>query len=90
MKENALEMLSGLTDSEGDKKLYLISNRLPEEWDFEHLKKAILDKLQPSQEEKCLPSEDVKGCIDTEIKAIDKGIFIYVFFGPVSMQEIFL
>ena len=90
MRENALEMLSGLTDSEGDKKLYLISNRLPEEWDFDRLKKAILYELQPSQGKKCLPSKDVKECIETEIKAIDKGIFIYVFSGPVSTQEIFL
>lgn len=78
IRGNALEMFTDLTDSEGEKKLYLISNFHPEEWDFKRLKKEILNELQPSQAEKRLPSQEVKDCIDKEIKSINKGM-LYVF-----------
>ncbi|CAB4003802.1 interferon-inducible GTPase 5-like [Paramuricea clavata] len=73
IKQNALEILGDLGDTDGEKKLFLISNFESEKWDFNRLKRAILNELLPSQVKTTSVSENVAEHIDEQIKGTDKG-----------------
>ncbi len=77
IRENTLKLLAQRENGDGEKMLFLISNRDPEKWEFRRLKKAILYELQESGIKPTLGSETTQNCTDEEIKLIDKSIFYF-------------
>ena len=70
IREDFQENLSGLEGS--NKKVFLISNRHQEKWDFPCLREAILDALLPHQRDSLILSltADTKDVMKLKVKAL--------------------
>ncbi len=77
IRQNTLKILANRENGDSEKKLFLISNRDPEKWEFGRLKTAILYELQQSGVKPTSASEKTQNCTDEEIKQIDKSIFYF-------------